>query len=318
MQSLRFWLLSSFLLSYACTATALDSVIAPRAVKSLALDVVATSPSQHVAVGERGHVLISTDLGLTWQQKVVPTRATLTSVAEANGNLVVGGHDGVLLLSTDQGETWKLVRDEPDQEKPVLDILFVDDKTGYAVGAYGLFLKTTDGGYRWIEQTKPELEIPEFGFPHFYQMLRMKDSSLLLVGEAGFIARSEDSGDTWNTVELPYEGTLFAVTQTSSGALVVAGMRGNVFRSEDAGKTWQDIQIDIRSGLNHIIYENEKLVITGMDGVMLSSTDDGKTFSIEQRPNRKAIAASTLINGDTLLVAAEDGVHRLPVPGSAK
>ena len=33
-----------------------------------------------VAVGERGHILISTDNGASWRQVEVPTRAMLTAV----------------------------------------------------------------------------------------------------------------------------------------------------------------------------------------------------------------------------------------------
>ena len=56
-----------------------SSVLAPLASKSLLLDIVNIKQKKLVAVGERGHVLISAD-GNNWQQVVVPTQATLTSV----------------------------------------------------------------------------------------------------------------------------------------------------------------------------------------------------------------------------------------------
>ena len=50
------------------------------------------------------------------------------------------GHDSVILKSTDEGKI--LNRSIPLQgTAPLMDILFVDDKTGFAVGAYGLFWK---------------------------------------------------------------------------------------------------------------------------------------------------------------------------------
>ena len=55
-----------------------------------------------VAVGDRGHVLVSADQGATWEQILVPTRAMLTAVAFAdakNGTAV--GHDGVILATND-------------------------------------------------------------------------------------------------------------------------------------------------------------------------------------------------------------------------
>ena len=53
------------------------------ATKSLLLDVLRTPGGRLVAVGERGHVVLSDD-GRDWRQaQVVPTRSTLTTVAAA-------------------------------------------------------------------------------------------------------------------------------------------------------------------------------------------------------------------------------------------
>ncbi|MCP4657928.1 MAG: hypothetical protein GY856_21175, partial [bacterium] len=77
------------------------SVPAPLAWRSLLLDGVAVGGLM-VAVGERGHVLLSTDQGTKWHQAEVPTRATLTGVYfhdERNGWAV--GHDAVILRTRD-------------------------------------------------------------------------------------------------------------------------------------------------------------------------------------------------------------------------
>ena len=59
-----------------CAAT---SVAAPLASRSLLLDGADTGSSL-VVVGDRGHVLVSTDQGASWKQSTVPTRALLTAV----------------------------------------------------------------------------------------------------------------------------------------------------------------------------------------------------------------------------------------------
>jgi photosystem II stability/assembly factor-like uncharacterized protein len=60
-----------------------------------------------VAVGQRGHVLISDDAGEKWQQSEVPVSADLVAVhfPDAEAGWAVG-HDGVILNSTDGGRTW--------------------------------------------------------------------------------------------------------------------------------------------------------------------------------------------------------------------
>ena len=75
-----------------------------RAAHSLLLDAVHTDAGYFV-VGERGHILSSTD-AQTWTQVKVPTRSTLTSIATAGGQLWAAGHDGVIVHSADQGRTW--------------------------------------------------------------------------------------------------------------------------------------------------------------------------------------------------------------------
>ena len=72
-----------------------NSELAPLAAKSLLLAVARTETSI-VAVGDRGHVLLSKDDGRTWAQRLVPTRAMLTGVSfpDALHGWAVG-HDGV-------------------------------------------------------------------------------------------------------------------------------------------------------------------------------------------------------------------------------
>ena len=75
----------------------------PLATESMLLDVTRIG-NRLVAVGERGHVVISDD-GKNWKQaEHVPTRATLTSVVEMGGRLWAGGHDAVppVLLDADE------------------------------------------------------------------------------------------------------------------------------------------------------------------------------------------------------------------------
>ena len=150
----------------------------PLASKSL-LQAVTHVGDRLIAVGSRGHVLVSTDDGATWKQGSVPVSSDLTNVffiTDKKGWAV--GHDGVILNTVDGGDTWTLQLDgrkandallaamekkaaaEPSSEeakallaeaqrykdqgadKPFLDVWFSDEKNGYAVGAYNLIVHT--------------------------------------------------------------------------------------------------------------------------------------------------------------------------------
>jgi photosystem II stability/assembly factor-like uncharacterized protein len=126
------------------------SEIAPLATQSLMLDAVLAG-QRMVAVGERGHVLLSDDRGTSWRQARVPTRATLTAVyfIDAETGWAVG-HDEVIIRSADGGETWALLHSAPQKEQPLLDVWFKDAQTGFAFGAYGTILASNDGGASWV------------------------------------------------------------------------------------------------------------------------------------------------------------------------
>ena len=66
-----------------------------------------------VAVGERGHVLVSGDEGRSWRQADVPSRALLTGVFMHDARLGWAvGHDEVVLRTRDGGLTWERVHEE--------------------------------------------------------------------------------------------------------------------------------------------------------------------------------------------------------------
>ncbi len=113
--------------------------VMPLAEHSLLLDL-ARSGERLVAVGERGHVLMSSD-GKTWTQSAnVPVRSALTAVSAVGADVWAVGHDGIILHSGNAGETWEIQRrdprgaaiaaagDEIRQGAPLLDVLFSDPK----------------------------------------------------------------------------------------------------------------------------------------------------------------------------------------------
>src|SRR5699024_977411 len=121
---------------------------------------------RYVAVGARGHVLASAD-GRDWTQaESVPVRATLTGVAFSDGHLWAVGHDTTIIHSSDLGRTWELqyfepLWDSPISEQPLLDVHFFDARRGLAVGAYGLIMRTADGGRNWTVEHMSDVMVSE-------------------------------------------------------------------------------------------------------------------------------------------------------------
>ncbi|CAM5190711.1 WD40/YVTN/BNR-like repeat-containing protein [Alishewanella longhuensis] len=309
------------------------AVLAPLAERALFTDLVTKGNRGYAAVGERGHILISTD-GQQWQQAQVPVQALLTSVyfTDADYGWAVG-HDATILHTQDGGSSWQLQQFLPKMDKPLMDVYFFNRQHGLAIGAYGMFYTTDNGGASWqssfhlslvseddqeylaeLAETDPEAYLleRESVLPHFNRLM-VQDEQILMVGEAGFVAISEDAGQSWQRLEPFYNGSLFDIHRTQQGTLLVAGLRGNMFRSDDNGESWQDISLPVSATLSSIIEDSSgQLYLTGNAGTLLHSADDGLSFrDLSQADGRAILNGLPLAN--TLLLVTESGIKLTPI-----
>ena len=301
----------------AATVTAIES---PKAVISLLLDITHAG-KRLVAVGDRGHILFSEDAGRNWVQARVPSRQLMTAVYfvdDKHGWAV--GHDAQILATDDGGANWELQFEDLQREAPLLDIWFRDTNTGYAVGAYGALLETNDGGKSWND-VSDRLD-NEDGY-HLNGIAAVKDAGLFVVGEAGSMFRSADWGQTWETVQGPYEGTLFGVVGTNSANTLLAyGLRGNLYRSTDFGDSWEQIKLSSDNGplefglANGTLLKDGTVVIVGHGGSVLTSKDGGRTFSVFNRADRASLAAATDNAAGNLVLVGQGGVHSATSTGA--
>ena len=101
-----------------------------------------------VSVGERGHIITSTD-GQIWKQANVPVDVLLTSVSFKDENVGFAvGHDSTILKTVDGGDTWSLLNFQPELDRPLLAVQALNNYV-VAVGAYGAFWQSDDGGENW-------------------------------------------------------------------------------------------------------------------------------------------------------------------------
>lgn len=286
---------------------AIPARLAPQ---SLLLDV-AVRDGVMVAVGERGHVLVSRDRGARWTQAAVPTRALLTAVHmhDASTGWAVG-HDEVILRTRDGGLTWERVHLDPEKERPHLDVWFADARRGVAIGAYGGMLVTRDGGDTWTARTAREGDDA-----HLNHLAASADGTLYMAAEAGHLYRSDDGGETWVGLPSPYQGSFFGVLPLSDGSVLVYGLRGHVFRTVDRGQTWQQLPTDTEATLMAGLELGPgRFVLAGTAGAILWSTDDGRALRLQELPDRKAIVALALAEDHRLLTFGEGGVHTVEIP----
>jgi photosystem II stability/assembly factor-like uncharacterized protein len=306
-------------------AAAIAAVEVPveKITSTLLLDV-ASAGQRLVAVGQRGHIIFSDDQGKSWTQAKVPTRQLLTAVyfVDATHGWAVG-HDAQILATTDGGATWVLQFEDPERESPLIDVWFENLEHGFAVGAYGTLLESSDGGQSW--EDVGDLLDNEDG-AHLNSIIQVKDAGLVIAAEMGLIFRSADNGLTWETIDPPYDGSLFgALPLMQSRSLLVFGLRGSVFRSTDFGDSWEKITLPgngsepFKFGLaGASSLPDGSVVLVGNGGSVAVSHDDGLTFGVINMPDRQPLSSVVAGPDGQLITIGQGGVQMIKQPESSK
>lgn len=302
----------------------IPSVKAPLASQSLLLDITKVGQNKLIAVGEHGHIILSTD-AVNWQQADVPLQTTLTSVFFINHKFGWAvGHDAVILHTTNGGLSWGIQQYKPELEKPLLDIVFKNPLEGIAIGAYGLLFRTLDGGKTWYKEFHDEFLMPEDVdylaelkqedeevyldeassiLPHFNRLV-LDGRTLYMVGEIGLIAKSNDFGRSWQLFDEIYQGSFFDMARTNQGNLLVVGLRGHVFRSLKNGTPWQQRQTNTTALINDIVLsDDERIFLLANNGVLLESVDDGQSYRLRVQKDGKPLIAGVWFNGQLIAVS---------------
>ena len=308
---------------------------------------------RHFATGHRGHILYSDDGGESWQQASVPVRSSILDIDFPTPELGWAvGHEGVILHSSDSGKTWvrqfdgirygeegltyytPLAEAEPENDlyaylveemefaisqgadKPLFGVHFHTARFGHAGGAYGMLLRTVDGGKNW----KPVMHnVDNDGFYHIFDFAPLpKEGQFFLSGEAGLFIIGDINQRSGRRVEnIPFNGSFFTVIDTAEGNIVLGGLRGRMFRTEDIGGTWAAVRKPPSAAVvDSTRLEDGRLIAVTIGGQVLLSVDDGRSFKRLPLGNGGRIYAVAEGAPGTILVGGPKGITRLTLPDS--
>jgi photosystem II stability/assembly factor-like uncharacterized protein len=301
--------------------------IQPLAQSKLLLDL-ANAGDQLIAVGQRGHVLV---YDKSWTQVPTPVLSQLTKVFFLDAKLGWAvGHDASIIHTQDGGLTWQLQMQSREIEKPFLDIRFFNANEGIAIGAYGLFYRTLDGGKTWAPEFHEELLFEEDVsylaelkaedealylseraalLPHFNRIIRLNDSRLLLVGELGLVAVSNDNGKHFTRTDFDYDGSMFNAIQVGE-QIYVMGLRGHVFKTDLSLSDWQQVELPVKSSLNGALVHQGELYIVGNAGIVLRLDGKGHAEIVARRQGENIVAVAESADKQ-LWFAGSNGLFQL-------
>ena len=261
-----------------------------------------------VAVGDHGYIVLSDDGGKSWRRARAPAAPLLTGVDFSGEHGLAVGHDATILASDDGGETWTQRQSDPKAAGPLLDVAFLDKDHAIAVGSYGEYYESSDGGKTWASRKIISED------KHFNAIVPMGEGRLMILGEAGTILLSTNSGKDWSTLASPYNGSFFGAQVAADGAVVAFGMRGHIYRTRDQGKSWQPVEnASVFSLIGSERLANGAIVLAGAGGTALVSRDNGATFQPIVTRTTRMLAKPLPGDDSSVLLLGEAGARTAPL-----
>ena len=270
------------------------------------------------ATAHDGFLLHSADNGATWQVKLSGSDVAKLSVGTLDDR-IEAQRAAVAEATPETREDleWALedtlfaleeatAAVDDGMTSPMLTVWFANARDGYALGAYGVFLRTSDGGDNWVMDGN-RLDNPDKY--HLYGIARSSAGTLLVAGEAGTLLRSLDDGNSWMRVESIYAGSFFGAIAASDGSLLIFGLRGNVFRSTDEGESWAQVDTgDQRTLMCGTATADGSVILAGSAGAILHSNDNGASFRAVPTEGGKVYSGVSAEPGGKLIMVGFGGI----------
>lgn len=297
-----------------------------------------------IAVGPRGLIVVSTDAATTWRQMPSPVSSDLVSVKFTDARTAWAvGHDAVALRTSDGGATWQKMLDgrsvlallrntytvraeagdaaaaavsrEIDRSiaqsatpdvlpSPFLDVWFADANEGYLIGAFGLVLRTVDGGKQWepwIERLDNERRF------HLYAVAG-DGAERYIAGEQGLLLRLDTASMRFVKVESPYPGSFFGL-DVRGHRVMAFGLRGNAFTRSSDGAAWTKIETGVDANIVAAVEMGDgRLVLVSQAGHFLAVSPDLRSSIQIGSPSGGEVLGAVFTGHNAIAMARLNGV----------
>ena len=277
------------------------------------------------------------------------SKALLLDSAKVGDHYIAIGQYGIVLTSPN-GKDWSQVQMPVDTQ--LIDLYFIDDKEGWAVGELNTIVHTTDGGKTWEVQrydfesenpllnvfffdNKKGIAIGAYGSMvktfdggqtwekawindeddfHLNELVRLSDGTLIIAGEAGYNYRSRDNGESWETMDVPYEGSFMGCVPLSDSHLILYGLRGTIAESTDQGDSWRIVETPASTSLmDAVLMADGRIVFVGLAGTVVVRTADGQYKSNDFPARLPLTSVQQVDDTDTVLLMSARGSYMFPI-----
>ncbi|TKC81255.1 glycosyl hydrolase [Trinickia terrae] len=244
------------------------------------------------------------------EQASAAAQVQLLGAARAGNRLVVVGDHGVVLLSDDDGKTYRQAKSVA-ADVTLTSVSFADAHNGWAVGHWGVILRTRDGGETWTLQ-RSDIAVDQPLFSAYF-----KDANEgWAVGLWSLMLHTTDGGATWTTVKLPpppgakkADRNLYALFADAKGTLYVACEQGRVMRSTDSGATWAYAETGYPGSFwTGVALRDGTVLVGGLRGTIYRSADGGATWQASKTRYKSSVTGLLQVGDKRIVASSLDGV----------
>jgi photosystem II stability/assembly factor-like uncharacterized protein len=218
-----------------------------------------------------------------------PSGVPLISVARAGNRLVAVGVHGVIIISDDNGASWQQAA--VPVNVALTAVSFATPRIGWAVGHYGVILRTTDGGLNWS-----------------LQLNGLQANQLTLAAAQAAVAANDPAPGTPLAmkranffVAAGADKPFLTIWTPNADEAIALGAYRLAMKTTDGGKTWSDWDLHVGDPLSHNLYDivpiGADLYIAAETGLVFHSADGGDSFA-QVTPPVEATMFGALATGD--------------------
>ena len=311
-------------------------------------------PTNFIDIDEAGRVFAGTgtgvyrslDQGETWEQLELPQVTMIGTYGE--NNVIVGLYgDAGLLQSEDAGETWHEINTRFVNSTVGATVIDAQGRI-FARTGRGVF-RSTDAGVTWerygLDEPVSDLLITPAGNlfarspgNHLYRsstetidwqtieavsVQRFEGRHRLATGPDGHLFdlegntlwRTDDEGETWQSMEVPLAYTLMI---HPNGDIFLGSSSKGVYRSSDEGQTWEQLTNGLTKiddpeempGISTLVVDEAGRIFAGTHGNdIYRSIDGGDSWQSVAEEDVKLRAGSLVVWNEKLFVGSGlDGV----------
>jgi photosystem II stability/assembly factor-like uncharacterized protein/Leucine-rich repeat (LRR) protein len=159
-------------------------------------------------------------------------------------------------------------------------VFFYDANNGWAVGANGTVVRTTNGGTTWSLQNTPTTQF--LSAVHFPTSTRG-----VAVGGDGVtstVLRTTNGGTSWSNISVPFSGRLTAVHFPNQNVGYITGFNRRILKTTNGGQSWSTLPTPTgATGPFFAIHFVSATTgwVTGDNGIIWKTTNGGNTWSLQ-------------------------------------